>query len=146
MRQALVDAAAAHTGTLFPAHTHAQPAQPTTLAHYLLAVIERVSRVRYRAAHRRVYAANRNPLGACAIAGTGFPIDRQRTAIYFGFDGPTGNTYGSIAAADHLLEAVSAAAITAAGLGRVVQDLLLWCTHEVGYLRLPRMSSCSRAA
>jgi argininosuccinate lyase len=136
LRRALVDVAAAHTGTLFPAHTHTQPAQPTTLAHYLLAIVEQLERdtARLVAAYART---NRNPLGACAITGTGFPIDRQRTSDLLGFDGPTGNTYGSIAAADHLLEAVAAAAIAAAGAGRVVQDLLLWCTHEVGYLRLP---------
>jgi argininosuccinate lyase len=136
LRRAFVDVAAAHTGTLFPAHTHTQPAQPTTLAHYLLAAVEQFERDTQRllAGYART---NRNPLGACAITGTGFPIDRQRTSDLLGFAEPTGNTYGSIAAADHLLEAVAAAAIAAAGAGRVVQDLLLWCTHEVGYLRLP---------
>ena len=77
-----------------------------------------------------------NPLGACAITGTGFPIDRHRTSELLGFDGPTGNTYGSIATVDYLLEGVSATAITIVGLGRVVQDLLLWGTMEFGYLRL----------
>src|SRR5207253_9951139 len=65
-----------------------------------------------------------------------FPIDRQRTSDLLGFDGPTGNTYGSIATVDYLLESVSAASVLLAGLGRVVQDLLLWCTSEFGYLRL----------
>src|SRR5207253_10415498 len=65
-----------------------------------------------------------------------FPIDRQRTAELLGFDGPTGNTYGSIATVDYLLESVSAAAVMLVGLGRVAQDLLLWCTAEFGYLRL----------
>ena len=77
-----------------------------------------------------------NPLGACAITGTGFPIDRHRTSELLGFDGPTGNTYGSIATVDYLLESVSATAIAIVGLGRVVQDLLLWGTMEFGYLRL----------
>ncbi len=90
--------------------------------------------------HARLKAAyattNRNPLGACAITGTGFPIDRNRTTALLGFDGPTGNTYGSIATVDYLLENVAGAAVLVAGLGRVVQDLLLWCTAEVGYLRL----------
>jgi argininosuccinate lyase len=79
---------------------------------------------------------NLNPLGACAITGTGFPIDRGRTSELLGFDGATGNTYGSIATVDYLLESVSAASVLLAGLGRVVQDFLLWCTHEFGYLRL----------
>ena len=81
-------------------------------------------------------STNRNPLGACAITGTGFPIDRTRTTELLGFDAPTGNTYGSIATVDYLLESVSATAVLLTGLGRVVQDLLLWCTSEFGYLRL----------
>jgi len=80
---------------------------------------------------------NRCPLGACAITGTGFPIDRQVTSDLLGFDGPTGNTYGSIATVDYLLEGAAAASILLVGVGRFVQDLLLWCTREVGYLRLP---------
>jgi argininosuccinate lyase len=75
-------------------------------------------------------------MGACAITGTGFNIDRERTAALLGFDGIAGNTYGSIATVDYLLESVSATAGLLAGLGRVTQDLLLWCTAEVGYLRL----------
>ena len=88
------------------AHTHTQPAQPTTVAHYLLAVIEQLERdaVRLQASCQ---TTNRNPLGACAITGTGFPIDRDLTSELLGFDGPTGNTYGSIATVDYLLESVS---------------------------------------
>jgi argininosuccinate lyase len=120
---------------VFAAHTHTQPAQPTTIAHYLLAVIEQLERdaLRLRAAYS---GTNRGPLGACAITGTGFAIDRSLTSDLLGFDAPTGNTYGSIATVDYLLESVSAAAVLVAGLGRVVQDLLLWCTMEFGYLRL----------
>jgi argininosuccinate lyase len=120
---------------VFAAHTHTQPAQPSTIAHYLLAVIEQLERdtVRLKSAYA---STNRNPLGACAITGTGFPIDRDRTAALLGFAGPTGNTYGSIATVDYLLESVSATSVLLAGLGRVLQDLLLWCTAEFGYLRL----------
>jgi argininosuccinate lyase len=135
LRATLADHAHRHRHSVFAAHTHTQPAQPTTVAHYLLAVIEQLERDARRL--QMAYAAtNRSPLGACAITGTGFPIDRQMTSDLLGFDGPTRNTYGSIAAVDYLLEGVSAAAIVAAGLGRVVQDLLLWCTAEFGYLRL----------
>jgi argininosuccinate lyase len=136
LRRALVGIAARHRETIFPAHTHTQPAQPTTLAHYLLAVIEERERdvPRLAAAYART---NQNPLGACAITGTGFPIDRNRTTKLLGFDAPTGNTYGSIATVDYLLESAGAATVTLVGVGRFVQDLLLWCTHEVGYLRLP---------
>jgi argininosuccinate lyase len=135
LRRVLLDLAARHREDVFPAHTHTQPAQPTTIAHYLLAVIEQLERdhIRLRAAYA---STNMNPLGACAITGTGFPIDRDRTSALLGFDGRTGNTYGSIATVDYLLESVSATAVLLAGLGRVVQDLLLWCTAEFGYLRL----------
>jgi argininosuccinate lyase len=135
LRDVLVNQADEHREDVFAAHTHTQPAQPTTIAHYLHAVVEQLERdaVRLRAAYA---TTNRNPLGACAITGTGFPIDRQRTSDLLGFDGPTGNTYGSIATVDYLLESVSATSVLLVGLGRVVQDLLLWCTSEFGYLRL----------
>ena len=135
LRQALLAIASDHRETVFAAHPHTQPAQPTTVAHYLLAVIEQLERdaVRLRAAYA---ATNRNPLGACAITGTGFAIDRARTSALLGFDGTSGNTYGSIATVDYLLESASASAVLLVGLGRMVQDLLLWCTAEFGYLRL----------
>ena len=135
LRSALCDIAERHRQTLFAAQTHTQPAQPTTIAHYLLAVIEQLERDSRRL--QSAYATtNLSPLGACAITGTGFAIDRGLTAVLLGFSGPTGNTYGSIAAVDYLLEAVGAAQVLLAGLGRFVQDLLLWCTVEFGYLRL----------
>ena len=135
LRRSLLDLAEKHATTIFPAHTHTQPAQPTSVAHYLLAVVEQLERdgVRLLAAYR---TANRCPLGACAITGTGFPIDRARTSDLLGFEAPTGNTYGSIAAADYVLEGAAATAVAVAGVGRFVQDMLLWCTSEVGYLRL----------
>jgi len=134
LRASLLDLARAHHGTIMAAHTHTQPAQPTTVAHYLLAVIEQLERdvVRLQAA---CLTTNRNPLGACAITGTGFPIDRALTSALLGFDGPTGNTYGSIATVDYLLESTYATGTLIAGLGRVVQDLLLWGTLEVNYVR-----------
>ncbi|HUL73543.1 MAG TPA: argininosuccinate lyase [Vicinamibacterales bacterium] len=135
LRRTLIEVAARHRETVFPAHTHTQPAQPTTVAHYLLGAVEQLERdtARLFAAFR---STNVNPLGACAITGTGFPIDRARTSELLGFDGPTGNTYGSIATVDYLIESTSAAMVLIVGIGRVVQDLLLWCTAEVGYLRL----------
>ena len=123
-----------HRETVLAVHTHTQRAQPTTVAHYLLAGVEQLERdaVRLKAAYERT---NRNPLGSCAITGTGFPIDRQLTSELLGFCGPTGNTYGSIATVDYLLESTSAAAVLLAGHGRFVQDLLLWCTAEFDYIR-----------
>jgi argininosuccinate lyase len=135
LRRALIPLAERYRDAVFAAHTHTQPAQVSTIAHYLQAVIEQLERdaVRLKAAYA---STNQNPLGACAITGTGFPIDRGRTAELLGFDGTTGNTYGSIATVDYLLESTSATAVMLVGLGRVVQDLLLWCTVEFGYLRL----------
>ena len=136
LRRVLLVHAEHYRDAVFAAHTHTQLAQPSTIAHYLLAVIEQLERdtVRLKAAYA---TTNRSPLGARAITGTGFPIDRDRTAALLGFDGPTGNTYGSIATVDYLLESAGAVAVLLAGLGRVLQDLLLWCTSEFGYLRLP---------
>ncbi|BCS31241.1 argininosuccinate lyase 2 [Luteitalea sp. TBR-22] len=135
LRASLIELAGRHVHTVYAAHTHTQPAQPSTVAHYLLAVVEQLGRdhQRLRAAYASV---NRNPLGACAITGTGFPIDRERTSALLGFSGPTGNTYGSIATVDYLLEATSALSVLLVGTGRFVQDLMLWCTAEFGYLRL----------
>src|SRR5436190_8514093 len=134
LRRSLLDVVDQHRHTIIAAHTHTQRAQPTTVAHYLLAVIEQLERdgSRLETAYDRT---NRSPLGACAITGTGFPIDRSLTSELLGFAGPTGNTYGSIATVDYLLESTHATAITLTGLGRFVQDLLLWGTAEVNYVR-----------
>ena len=135
LRESLVALAGKHRETILALHTHTQPAQPSTVAHYLLAVIEQLERdgTRLRAAFD---VTNRSPLGACAITGTGFPIDRGLTSRLLGFGEPTGNTYGSIATVDYLLQNVTAAAVLLAGLGRFVQDMLLWCTAEFAYMRL----------
>jgi argininosuccinate lyase len=133
LRRSLLDVADRHRETVFAVHTHTQRAQPTTVAHYLLAVIEQLERdaTRLKGGFDRT---NRSPLGACAITGTGFPIDRHLTSELLGFGGPTGNTYGSIATVDYMLESVSAAAVMLTGLGRFVQDLLLWGTAEFSYV------------
>lgn len=131
----LLDLAAQNTHTLIPAYTHTQPAQPTTLAHYLMAAVEFFGRdlARLRSAYATI---NRSPLGACAITTTGFPIDRDYTAGLLGFEGLQLNSYGAIATIDYLTEAASAVAVAMINLGRLVQDLLLWCTEEFNFLRL----------
>jgi argininosuccinate lyase len=135
VRKALVAIAKDHVQTVMPAYTHTQPAQPITLAHYLVAVIEIMGRD-----ERRLQAAfgtvNRSPMGACAISTTGFPIDREFTAALLGFDGLQLNSYGAIAATDYLTETAGAIATAMVNLGRVMQDFLLWSTAEFGYLRL----------
>jgi len=135
LRRSLLELVDRHRNTILAVHTHTQRAQPTTVAHYLLAFVEQLERdgARLKAAYDRT---NRNPLGACAITGTGFPIDRQLTSELLGFCGPTGNTYGSIATVDYLLESASAASVLLTGAGRFVQDMLLWCMAEVSYMRL----------
>src|SRR5207248_7284787 len=134
-RAGLLAIAREHVGTLMPAYTHTQPAQPITLAHYLLAVIELMGRdeTRLMAAFKTV---NRCPLGACAISTTGFPIDRNFTAELLGFEGLQLNSYGAIAATDYVTETAGAIATAMINLGRVTQDFLQWCTAEFGFLRL----------
>jgi argininosuccinate lyase len=134
-QRALIGLAREHVSTLMPAYTHTQPAQPITLTHYLLAVVELLGRDerRLQAAYATV---NRCPMGACAISTTGFPIDREFTASLLGFEGLQLNSYGAIAATDYLTETAGAIMTAMLNLGRVTQDFLLWCTAEFGYLRL----------
>jgi argininosuccinate lyase len=135
LRRLLVELAWTHREALMPAYTHNQPAQPTTLGHYLMAYIEVLERdaERIRESFVRV---NRSPLGACAITTTGFPIDRNFTAKLLGFDELQVNSYGAIAAVDYLVESCGVLATAMLSLGRFTQDLLLWSTVEFGYLRL----------
>ncbi len=135
LREALLRLASKHIDTVMPAHTHTQPAQPTTLAHYLLAAVEFLERdaVRLQSAYQTV---NRSPMGACAITTTGFPIDRERVAHLLGFHALQTNSYGAIAAVDYLLESAGASATVMINIGKMIQDLLLWSTQEFGFLQL----------
>jgi argininosuccinate lyase len=135
LRTRLTGLAWQHRATLIPAYTHNQPAQPTTLGHYLMAFIEILERDSQRiiACYPRV---NRNPLGACAITTTGFPIDRHLTEWFLGFKGLQVNSYGAIAAVDYLTESCSVLAVSMVSLGRFAQDMMLWSTAEFNYLRL----------
>jgi argininosuccinate lyase len=135
LRGVLLKLASRYSASLIPAYTHQQPAQPTTLGHYLMASVEWMERdnERLQAAYRRL---NRSPLGACAITTTGFPIDRYYTAELLGFDGLQLNSYGAIASVDYMTEACSALMVSMVNLGRFTQDLLLWSTAEFGYLTL----------
>jgi argininosuccinate lyase len=135
LRAGLLSLAARNLETVMPAHTHTQPAQPITLAHYLCAAIEFLGRdsARIQAAFARV---NLCPLGACAISTTGFPIDRRMTARLLGFEGLAENSYGAIASVDYFTEPAANVAVAMVNLGKFVQDLLLWSTREFGFLRL----------
>lgn len=136
LRQVFLDLAAAHHDSLMPAHTHTQPAQPTTIAHYLLAMAENTGR---DIARLRLCYANMNhcPLGACAITTTGFPIDRERVAELLGFDGPTRNSYASIASVDYFTELLGAVATLLINVGRFAQEFLLMAMAEFDVIRLP---------
>jgi argininosuccinate lyase len=135
LRRELIGLAWKYRLAVMPAYTHNQPAQPTTLGHYLMAFIEILERdaERITSAYARV---NRSPLGACAITTTGFPIDRHFTERLLGFEGLQVNSYGAIASVDYLAESCSVLATSMLSLGRFVQDLLLWSTAEFNYLRL----------
>lgn len=135
LRNELIRLAQANLKTVMPAHTHTQPAQPTTLAHYISAALEFISRdiARFRRSFEYV---NRSPLGACAITTTGFDINRMHTAGLLGFEGLVENSYYAIGGIDYLLEAVCAIATSAVSLGKFTQDLLLWATQEFSFLTL----------
>ncbi len=132
-RAALLELASLHLNTVMPGYTHLQPAQPITLAHYLTAVEAGLSRDTDRLL-AALLRANRSPMGAAALAGTGYPIDREMTAELLGFDSVSVNTLDCVASRDYLLEALAAAAIMGTTLSRFAQDLYVWYTNEFGMI------------
>src|SRR5208282_758649 len=134
-QRALAEQALAHAGTVMPGFTHLQTAQPVTFGHHLLAYVEMFSRDRSRLADCR-RRLNESPLGAAALAGTSFPIDRAMTAKALGFDRPTANSLDSVADRDFALETLAAAAICATHLSRFAEELVLWTTPQFGFVRL----------
>src|SRR6266498_4859167 len=135
LRREMLNIVERHHETVIPAYTHTQPAQPTTMAHYLLAMAEVLGRDIVRL--RRAFAGiNHSPLGACAITTTGFPINRARTAELLGFDRPTTNSYASIAAIDYFTELLASTSVMLINVGRFVQDFLLLAMQEFDGMRL----------
>jgi len=133
--RALADRAAEHAATVMPGFTHLQPAQPTTLGHHLLAYVEMLSRdlSRLRDCRARM---NESPLGAAALAGTGFPIDRHMTAAALGFDGPTRNSLDSVASRDFAAEFLFACAMCATHLSRFAEEIVIWTNPYFGFVKL----------
>ena len=131
----LAQKALEHAGTVMPGYTHLQTAQPVTFGHHLLAYVEMISRDRGRFEDARS-RLNECPLGAAALAGTSFPIDRTMTAAALGFDRPTANSLDSVADRDFALETLAAATICAMHLGRLAEEIVLWSTAEFGFVRL----------
>jgi argininosuccinate lyase len=136
LREALLQLAAAHVTTILPVVTHTQLAQPTTLAHYLLAAAEFLERDQVRAAQAFAHV-NQSPLGACVATTTGFPIDRHMLAGLLGFDSVLENAYGCIATVDYLVESAGTLTTLMVNLGRFIQDLLLWSSQDIGLIELP---------
>jgi argininosuccinate lyase len=136
LRKVFLDLAAEHHETLIPAYTHTQPAQPSTLAHFLLAMAENVGRD-IRRLQRAFENMNYCPLGSGAITTTGFPINRHRVAELLGFAAPTVNSYGSIASVDYFTETLGAVATLLVNTGKFAQEFLLMAMMEFNVIRLP---------
>ncbi|MEZ4498065.1 MAG: argininosuccinate lyase [Thermomicrobiales bacterium] len=135
LRERVIALAEQFIDVVIPGITHTQPAQPTTLAHYLLGVLGPLERDSERLAQARA-RVNRSPLGAAAFTTTGFPIDRELTAELLGFDGIVENGYDAVGAGDHFLESSQVVATLSASLGRFVNDLLIWARQEAGVFRV----------
>ncbi len=135
MMETLLAMAKEHVDTIMPAYTHTQPAQPSTLAHYLLAFYDSLERVSARVtdAYR---CTNQSTLGAAAITTTGFPISRERTAELLGFDTLVENSYDAIAGVSYLTQTASALMELGIDLSRFLKDTLDFCTREFGVFRL----------
>ncbi|MDO9125966.1 argininosuccinate lyase [Parvibaculum sp.] len=134
-QRALLDRAEEHADTIMPGFTHLQTAQPVTFGHHCMAYVEMAGRDRGRFADAR-RRLNECPLGAAALAGTSFPIDRHRTAAELGFDGPTRNSLDSVSDRDFVLETLSAAAICATHLSRLAEEIVIWSTPGFDFVRL----------
>jgi argininosuccinate lyase len=134
-QRALAETALAHADTVMPGFTHLQTAQPVTFGHHLLAYVEMAARDRGRFADARK-RANECPLGAAALAGTSFPVDRAMTAHALGFDRPAANSLDAVSDRDFVLETLAAAAITSVHLSRFAEEIVMWTSPLIGFLRL----------
>jgi argininosuccinate lyase len=134
-QRALAQKALAHAATVMPGFTHLQTAQPVTFGHHLLAYVEMAARDRGRFADARK-RLNESPLGAAALAGTSFPIDRIMTAKALGFTQPMANSLDAVADRDFVLEALAACAVCAVHLSRFAEEIVIWSSPLAGLIRL----------
>ena len=136
LQRALLARAEQHAGDLMPGFTHLQTAQPVTFGHHLMAYVEMFGRDagRFGDARKRM---NENPLGAAALAGSPFPIDRHATAAELGFDRPMANSLDAVSDRDFALESLAAASITAGHLSRLAEEIVIWMTPMFGFASLP---------
>lgn len=135
LQHALAEKAYVFSGAVMPGFTHLQSAQPVTFGHHLLAYVEMLGRDRSRLKDARK-RLNECPLGAAALAGTSFPINREMTAKALGFDRPTANSLDSVSDRDFVLEVLSAASICAIHLSRFAEEIVLWATPQFGFAKL----------
>jgi len=135
LQHALAEKALEHADAVMPGFTHLQSAQPVTFGHHLMAYVEMLGRdrSRFKDARRRM---NECPLGAAALAGTSFPIDREATAKALGFDRPTANSLDSVSDRDFTLESLSAASICAMHLSRFAEEIVIWTTPQFALVNL----------
>ena len=133
---ALLARAEEHAETVMPGFTHLQIAQPVTLGHHLMAYVEMTRRDRGRFADCR-RRLNDCPLGSAALAGTGFPIDRDQTARTLGFDRPTANSLDSVSDRDFALEFLAASVLCGLHLSRLAEEVVIWASQPYGFVRLP---------
>ena len=136
LQDALIGRAEEHAGTVMPGFTHLQAAQPVTLGHHFMAYVEMIGRDRERLADCRK-RLNESPLGAAALAGTSFPIDRTATAEAMGFDRPMANSLDAVSARDFAIEYLAAAAILSTHLSRLAEELVIWASAQFRFVRLP---------
>ncbi|PHR13618.1 MAG: argininosuccinate lyase [Sphingopyxis sp.] len=136
LQGALVDRAEEHAETIMPGFTHLQSAQPVSLGHHLMAYYEMIRRDRSRFADAR-RRMNESPLGAAALAGTGFPIDREATASALDFDEPTGNSLDSVSDRDFALDYLMAATQCSLHLSRLAEEMVIWASQPFGFIKLP---------
>jgi argininosuccinate lyase len=135
LQAALIGQAERHAASVMPGLTHLQPAQPVTFGHHLLAYVEMLGRDRGRIADCR-RRLNESPLGAAALAGTSFPIDRGATAAALGFDRPAANSLDAVSDRDFAIEYLAAAAILAMHLSRLAEEIVLWTSDRFAFVRL----------
>ena len=134
-QRALAEKALAHAATVMPGFTHLQTAQPVTFGHHLLAYVEMAARDRGRFADAQV-RLNDSPLGAAALAGTSFPIDRDMTAKELEFDRPMANSLDAVSDRDFVMETLAAASIASIHLSRFAEEIVIWTSPLVGLVKL----------
>jgi argininosuccinate lyase len=135
LQQALLEQAERHAAIVMPGFTHLQPAQPVTFGHHLMAYVAMIGRDRDRLTDCRA-RVNEMPLGAAALAGTSFPIDRTMTAKAMGFDRPMENSLDAVSARDFALEFLADASILGTHLSRFAEEIVIWCSPSFGFIKL----------